>query len=174
VRILGTASIGVLLILSAAVRIIQADRNDGWRRSAQDRPSQAASQSAPATQSDKPSDADLERLQTELSEAATQLYGGSREIRFNGLKLKTRGSSTAALRDYKSSSARDVAEGVILIERGSELYLDIAPCKNEPLAFHDPYKKRVVGKVTCDGKQFDRVQVEQDEKKQVKKPIKKK
>jgi hypothetical protein len=57
----------------------------------------------------------------------------------------------------------DVASGVEVAKTTEEITIDTTPCamKKTLVTFHTEYKKEDVSDVTCEGKKFKRVQVEQ-------------
>lgn len=60
------------------------------------------------------------------------------------------------------TKAGDVATGAIIDEENKELLIDTAPCKGKTQTFHDPYKKKPLGTVTCNGKTLERAEVRQE------------
>jgi hypothetical protein len=77
---------------------------------------------------------------------------------------KVYGEGEYEIEDMKSNIAPgDVASGVEVAKTTEEVTIDTTPCakKKTLITFHKEYKKEDVSDVTCDGKKFKRVQVEQ-------------
>jgi hypothetical protein len=57
------------------------------------------------------------------------------------------------------ASKGDEATGVVIEERGNELYLDAVPCRGRIATFTKPFRKSEVGTASCDGKTFTKHRV---------------
>ena len=77
---------------------------------------------------------------------------------------KVYGKGEYEIQDMKENTAQgDVASGVEVAKTTEEITIDTTPCakKKTLVTFHTEYTKEDVSDVTCDGKKFKRVQVEQ-------------
>ena len=77
---------------------------------------------------------------------------------------KVYGEAEYEIQDMKANTAQgDVASGVEVAKTTEEIAIDTTPCakKKTLVMFHMEYTKEDISDVTCDGKKFKRVQVEQ-------------
>lgn len=77
---------------------------------------------------------------------------------------KVYGEGEYEIQDMKENTAQgDVASGVEVAKSTEEITIDTTPCakKKTLVTFHTEYTKEDLSDVTCDGKKFKRVQVEQ-------------
>jgi hypothetical protein len=97
-------------------------------------------------------------LDQDLLGKLRQLYGESapKTITYVG------GEKTDSMGNLVTASAAngDSAAGVIISEMKGSLYLDTRPCSGHILVFGGRYRKTRLGSVSCNGKQYDRYEIE--------------
>jgi hypothetical protein len=59
-----------------------------------------------------------------------------------------------------SSHAGDLASGVVIQELDGQLYLDVRPCTGKLVVFTKPYRKKMIGVITCGGKLNEKYLIE--------------